>query len=70
MGAALFDRLPLEIQETIASFLSYHELAACARVSQAWNTVFNPILWRHVEIPKNTDRNEARHNAWSSRLEE
>ncbi|KAF9541805.1 hypothetical protein EC957_002640 [Mortierella hygrophila] len=40
---------PPEIQAMIMSLLDQHELAACTRVSQAWNKAFTPLLWRHVE---------------------
>ncbi|KAF9147039.1 hypothetical protein BG015_011376 [Linnemannia schmuckeri] len=47
--------LPLEIHDMIATLLTYNDLALCTRVSQAWNTIFNPIVWKHVgdySVPK------------------
>lgn len=41
--------LPLEIHELITALLTHHDLALSTRVSQAWNRMFNPILWKHVE---------------------
>lgn len=43
--------LPPEMRAMVTSLLDPHELAACALVSQTWNKVFTPLLWRHVEDP-------------------
>ncbi|KAK3839427.1 MAG: hypothetical protein JOS17DRAFT_786071 [Linnemannia elongata] len=41
--------LPLEIHEMITALLTHHDLALSTRVNQAWNRMFTPILWKHVE---------------------
>lgn len=51
MDKTLLVDLPPEIRAMIMSLLNRHEMAACALVSQAWNKVFTPLLWRHVEDP-------------------
>ncbi|KAG0068027.1 hypothetical protein BGZ90_000744 [Linnemannia elongata] len=43
--------LPPEMRSMVMSLLYPHELAACALVSQTWNKVFTPLLWRQVEDP-------------------
>ncbi|KAF9274758.1 hypothetical protein BGZ88_002810 [Linnemannia elongata] len=58
MSTLSFDTLPYEIQETIISRLSQHDLAACIRVSQPWMAKFNRILWRHF------NEHENNHSMW------
>ncbi|KAG0288287.1 hypothetical protein BGZ96_007925 [Linnemannia gamsii] len=48
MDTSLFNMLSVEIQETIALFLSQHDLNVCVRVCQAWKTLFHPHLWSHI----------------------
>ncbi|KAG0081211.1 hypothetical protein BGZ90_009734 [Linnemannia elongata] len=50
MSTTLFDNLPYEVQELIGNHLSPREQATCTRVSQAWRTVFDPILWSHIKL--------------------
>ncbi|KAK5827685.1 hypothetical protein F5H01DRAFT_362143 [Linnemannia elongata] len=50
MSTTLFDNLPYEVQELIGNHLNPRELATCSRVSQAWRTVFDPILWSHIKL--------------------
>lgn len=50
MSTTSFDNLPYEIQELIGNHLSLRELATCIRVCQAWRTVYDPILWSHINI--------------------
>lgn len=57
MDKILLVDLPPEIRAMVMSLLNRHELAACALVSQAWNKVFTPLLWRHVEDPLQEHRN-------------
>ncbi|KAF8934775.1 hypothetical protein BGZ47_010215 [Haplosporangium gracile] len=55
MGKTSITDLPLEIHDMIAALLTYNDLALCTRVSQAWNTIYNPIVWKHVgdySVPK------------------
>ncbi|KAK3848374.1 MAG: hypothetical protein J3R72DRAFT_428874 [Linnemannia gamsii] len=47
-----FSDLPFEVQEMIGPFLRPHDLAHCVRVNKIWKTVFNPVLWKHLEEPK------------------
>ncbi|KAH7028482.1 hypothetical protein BKA57DRAFT_541498 [Linnemannia elongata] len=42
--------LPAEVFESVLPFLSQYDLAQCVRVSQAWNRVFVPHLWRTLDI--------------------
>ncbi|KAF9331689.1 hypothetical protein BGZ91_012024 [Linnemannia elongata] len=42
--------LPAEVFESVLPFLSQYDLAQCVRVSQAWNKVFVPHLWRTLDI--------------------
>ncbi|KAG0317115.1 hypothetical protein BGZ97_005895 [Linnemannia gamsii] len=54
MDTKTFGALPYEIQEAVIPFLRQQDLAICTRVCRAWNAIFHPALWRHVE-----DRSEA-----------
>ncbi|KAF9117789.1 hypothetical protein BGW39_001798, partial [Mortierella sp. 14UC] len=45
--------LPEELQEMIATYLTQHDFALCARVCQAWQRFFTPLVWRHVETNPN-----------------
>ncbi|KAF9119487.1 hypothetical protein BGW39_000271 [Mortierella sp. 14UC] len=33
----------------LALYLTRHDLTVCAQVSQAWNALFNPHIWRHLD---------------------
>ncbi|KAF9331855.1 hypothetical protein BGZ91_011931 [Linnemannia elongata] len=46
----LFNDLPHELQETIASFLTQYDLCQCIRVCQTWRALFHPYLWKNVRI--------------------
>ncbi|KAG0273290.1 hypothetical protein BGZ95_010886 [Linnemannia exigua] len=50
-----FSTLPQEIQDTVASYLNQQDLTVCIRICRAWNAVFFPALWRHVEILLDND---------------
>ncbi|KAG0273303.1 hypothetical protein BGZ96_004903, partial [Linnemannia gamsii] len=44
-----FANLPSKVQLLIGSSLHPHTLSICVRVSKAWQTLFNPLLWRRVQ---------------------
>lgn len=44
--------LPPETQIQILSHLSNHDLTQCILVSQAWSSLFSPLLWRSISIYK------------------
>ncbi|KAG0372027.1 hypothetical protein BGX24_000843 [Mortierella sp. AD032] len=62
MTTTSFSTLPQESQETIATFLNQKDLTVCILVCRAWNAVFFPALWRHVEILLDKD------NTWQKQF--
>src|SRR5690348_2304999 len=51
----LFNDLPYELQETIASFLTQYDLCQCIHVCQTWRALFHPYLWKNVRILWSSD---------------
>ncbi|KAF8953334.1 hypothetical protein BGZ52_012455, partial [Haplosporangium bisporale] len=49
-----FSDLPLELHRMVFLCLRKNDLTICARVSEAWNTICTPILWRKLSILKSS----------------
>ncbi|KAK3848386.1 MAG: hypothetical protein J3R72DRAFT_484603 [Linnemannia gamsii] len=44
-----FASLPYELQEMLPLYLTPNELTICARVNQAWYSVFHHHIWQHLD---------------------
>ncbi|KAF8934538.1 hypothetical protein BGZ47_010341 [Haplosporangium gracile] len=51
---AAFSSLPQEVIDLIIPHLTQRDYASCVLVSQAWNTLFTPPLWRILRVVNET----------------
>ncbi|KAK3839465.1 MAG: hypothetical protein JOS17DRAFT_729202 [Linnemannia elongata] len=63
MDATSFNDLPVELQEKIAPFLKYRDLAACVQVCRSWKRLFHRKLWNHINLVWDEDD-----KAWQKRV--
>jgi len=45
-----FDKLPIELVQTVFECLKRRNLARCASVNRKWNTLATPLLWRVLSL--------------------